>query len=206
MCRHTSIQSSSEDLNRNPSDLLPLKFCVYTLSFASLILTSNLSRMSVIVLLILMIFSSPIMESTTLYRPLDIKPTLWLLSIPEIQKMWLVQIWKKRSKLQWIYTSEICQKYCSVQVILVVVFIIFVWPAKHSGTKGSLCPVSVRPSVSPVFTLSFMHSYVWQTTHAFLGMLSLYCVAHVGMSVSLNLVQLITQERFAPEASNLVRW
>ena len=40
-----------------------------------------------------------------------------------------------------------------------------------------------------------------------------YCVAHVGryvgrsvgMSVSLNLVQLITQERFAPEASNLVR-
>ena len=27
----------------------------------------------------------------------------------------------------------------------------------------------------------------------------------VGMSVSLNLVQLITQERFAPEASNLVR-
>ena len=39
-----------------------------------------------------------------------------------------------------------------------------------------------------------------------------YCVAHVcryvgryvGMSVSLNLVQLITQERFAPEASNLV--
>ena len=26
----------------------------------------------------------------------------------------------------------------------------------------------------------------------------------VGMSVSLNLVQLITQERFAPEASNLV--
>ena len=43
-----------------------------------------------------------------------------------------------------------------------------------------------------------------------------YCVAHVvryvgrsvcrsvGMSVSLNLVQLITQERFAPEASNMV--
>ena len=35
-----------------------------------------------------------------------------------------------------------------------------------------------------------------------------YCVAHVGqsvgMSVSLNLVQMITQERFAPEASNLV--
>ena len=32
-----------------------------------------------------------------------------------------------------------------------------------------------------------------------------YCVAYVvGMSVSLNLVQLITQERFAPEASNLV--
>ena len=35
-----------------------------------------------------------------------------------------------------------------------------------------------------------------------------YCVAHVGryigMSVSLNLVQLKTQERFAPEASNLV--
>ena len=43
-----------------------------------------------------------------------------------------------------------------------------------------------------------------------------YCVAHVGlsvrpsvrpsvgMSVSLNLVQLITEERFAPEASNLV--
>ena len=39
-----------------------------------------------------------------------------------------------------------------------------------------------------------------------------YCVAHVGrsvgrsvgMSVSLNLVQLITQERFAPEAPNLV--
>ena len=27
---------------------------------------------------------------------------------------------------------------------------------------------------------------------------------YVGMSVSLNLVQLITQERFAPEASNLV--
>ena len=36
-----------------------------------------------------------------------------------------------------------------------------------------------------------------------------YCVAHVGryvgMSVSLNIVQLITQQRFAPEASNLVR-
>ena len=35
-----------------------------------------------------------------------------------------------------------------------------------------------------------------------------YCVVHVGrsvsMSVSLNLVQLITQEHFAPEASNLV--
>ena len=39
-----------------------------------------------------------------------------------------------------------------------------------------------------------------------------YCVAHVGrsvrrsvgMSVSLKLVQLITQEGFAPEASNLV--
>ena len=39
-----------------------------------------------------------------------------------------------------------------------------------------------------------------------------YCFAHVGryggrsvgMSVSLKLVQLITQERFAPEASNLV--
>ena len=31
-----------------------------------------------------------------------------------------------------------------------------------------------------------------------------YCFAHVGMSVSLNLVQLITQERFAPKASNLV--
>ena len=33
-----------------------------------------------------------------------------------------------------------------------------------------------------------------------------YIVLHmsVGMSVSLNLVQLITQERFAPEASNLV--
>ena len=39
-----------------------------------------------------------------------------------------------------------------------------------------------------------------------------YCVSHVGrsvcrsvsMSVSLNLVQLITQEGFAPEASNLV--
>ena len=40
-----------------------------------------------------------------------------------------------------------------------------------------------------------------------------YCVAHVGryvsmsvgMSVSLNIVQLITQESFTPEASNLVR-
>ena len=39
-----------------------------------------------------------------------------------------------------------------------------------------------------------------------------YCVAHVGLSVgpsvgfsvSLNLVQLITQEGYAPEASNLV--
>ena len=35
-----------------------------------------------------------------------------------------------------------------------------------------------------------------------------YCVAHVSqsvdMSVSLNLVQLITQEGFAPEASNLI--
>ena len=39
-----------------------------------------------------------------------------------------------------------------------------------------------------------------------------YCVAHVGRSVrpsvgmlvSLNLVQMITQEGFAPEASNLV--
>ena len=31
-----------------------------------------------------------------------------------------------------------------------------------------------------------------------------YCVAPVGRSVSLNLVQLITQEGFALEASNLV--
>ena len=39
-----------------------------------------------------------------------------------------------------------------------------------------------------------------------------YCFAHVGrsiglyvgMSISLNLVQLISQERFAPEASNMV--
>ena len=31
-----------------------------------------------------------------------------------------------------------------------------------------------------------------------------YCVAHVGLLVALNLVQLITPERFAPEASNLV--
>ena len=31
-----------------------------------------------------------------------------------------------------------------------------------------------------------------------------YVGRSVGMSVSLNLVQLITQERFAPEASNLV--
>ena len=37
-----------------------------------------------------------------------------------------------------------------------------------------------------------------------------YCFAHVsrsvGMLVSLNLVQLITQERFAPESANLVGW
>ena len=31
-----------------------------------------------------------------------------------------------------------------------------------------------------------------------------YVGRSVGMSVALNLVQLITQERFAPEASNLV--
>ena len=31
-----------------------------------------------------------------------------------------------------------------------------------------------------------------------------YVGMYVGMSVALNLVQLITQERFAPEASNLV--
>ena len=31
-----------------------------------------------------------------------------------------------------------------------------------------------------------------------------YCFAHVGRSVFLNVVQLITQERSAPEASNLV--
>ena len=31
-----------------------------------------------------------------------------------------------------------------------------------------------------------------------------YVGMSVGMSVALNLVQLITQERFAPEASNLV--
>ena len=31
-----------------------------------------------------------------------------------------------------------------------------------------------------------------------------YVGRYVGMSVSLNFVQLITQERFAPEASNLV--
>ena len=57
--------------------------------------------------------------------------------------------------------------------------LIFVSPAKHSGTKGSLCPVSVCPCVclshSHTF-LVFTHSYVSQGTHAFLGMLPLSCV------------------------------
>ena len=80
-----------------------------------------------------------------------------------------------------------------------------------------VCP-SICLSGSHTF-LVVRHCYVSQATHIFLGMLPLYvhiyyapfkeggayCVAHVHLSVSLNLVQLITQERFAPQASNLVR-
>ena len=53
---------------------------------------------------------------------------------------------------------------------------VFVSPAKHSDTKGSLFPSSVRPSVCPSVTI-FCHtfqSYVSQATHAFLGMLPLF--------------------------------
>ena len=91
----------------------------------------------------------------------------------------------------------------------------------HFVRRLSLCPsvcLSVCLSRSHTF-LVFTHCYVLEATHAFLGMLPLclmiiippskkegHIVLHmsVGVSVSLNLVQLITQERFAPEASNLV--
>ena len=33
--------------------------------------------------------------------------------------------------------------------------VVFVLPAKHSGTKGSLCPASVCPCVCPIVTLSW---------------------------------------------------
>ena len=52
-------------------------------------------------------------------------------------------------------------------------------PAKHGGTKGSLCQVSVCPPVY-VFVclvdifLVVTHSYVAQATHAFLGMLPVF--------------------------------
>ena len=49
---------------------------------------------------------------------------------------------------------------------------IFVSPAKHSGTLGSLCPVSVCLSGSHTF-LVVTHSYVSQATHVFLGTLPL---------------------------------
>ena len=42
-----------------------------------------------------------------------------------------------------------------------------------------------------------LHMSVGMSVGRYVGM-------SVGMSVSLNLVQLITQQRFAPEASNLV--
>ena len=56
-----------------------------------------------------------------------------------------------------------------------------------------------------------LHMFACQGSHIFMPPFEkggAYCFAHVGrsvgMSVALNLVQLITQERFAQEASNLV--
>ena len=50
--------------------------------------------------------------------------------------------------------------------------VIFVSPAKHSDTQGSLCQASVCPSVRVSHSHTFLvvkHSYVLQATHAFLG-------------------------------------
>ena len=66
-----------------------------------------------------------------------------------------------------------------VFIMIMMIVTIFVSPAKHSDTWGSLCPSSVRPSVrlSHFSVTLFCHtfqSYVSQATHAFLGMLPLF--------------------------------
>ena len=60
-----------------------------------------------------------------------------------------------------------------------MIFVVFVLPAKHSGTKVSLCPAAVCLSVCLSGSHTFLvvtHSYVSQATHAFLGMLPLCLV------------------------------
>ena len=82
------------------------------------------------------------------------------------------------------------------------------------GTAG-LCPRLCR-YLSHVHCLFIFSSLCSSTEKHFFAMTLLYpsskkeghnCILHVGqsvLSVSLNLVQLIPQERFAPEAPNLV--
>ena len=75
-------------------------------------------------------------------------------------------------RLLVVISSPLITLYSDAHVCL----LIFVSPAKHSDTKGSLCPSSVRPSVCPSVTLfcHTFHSYVSQAAHAFLGMLPLF--------------------------------
>ena len=85
---------------------------------------------------------------------------------------------------------------------------IFVLPVKHSATKGSLCLVSVCPSVCVCVCLSgshtflvVTHSYVSQATHAFLGMLPL-CFYPKNTK---NLLDLCFNNIFTSSVENFIR-
>ena len=65
---------------------------------------------------------------------------------------------------------------------------LFVSLVKHSCTLGSLCPVSVCPSVCMSGSHTFLvvtHSYVSQATRAFLGMLPLLVCWMISRSMTL---------------------
>ena len=83
--------------------------------------------------------------------------------------------------LRFVYWVLICGIYIPERPV-------FVSPAKHSGTMGSLCPASVCPSVCLSGIHAFLvvtHSYVSKATHAFLGMLPL-CLYLIYVSNTTN--------------------
>ena len=103
-------------------------------------------------------------------------------------------------------------KYIEEQIIIHITDItgqaIFVSPAKHSGTQGSLCLASVCPSVRLCVSLSgshaflvVAHSYVSQATHAFLGMLPLcFCYGSI-VFVNTRFTQIQTQPKYSLDTS-----